>query len=254
MGQFQLLQESKDEIDAIGANAALTGKEDRSMSGRALLARSQSGTMELGPVFDAHRAWKRRVYRQIWNRIRQYWTEERWVRVTDDENNLKYVGLNKPVTAAQAFEENNLPIPQGLENDPRLQARVGTENLVAEMDVDIIIQESPDTVTIQGEQFDLLVQMYQANPQGIPWESVIEASSLRNKDQILGKKDLTPEQEQAQQQQQQMAEAHMQLEMGEKQATIQEKEASSNEKNAKAEKNKAEAMKVLHEPIQVGQI
>ena len=98
--------------------------------------------------------------------------------------------------------------------------QVAVNNEVADIDVDIILEEVPDTVNLQGEQFDMLVKMYQANPQGIPWESVVEMSSLRNKDKILGKDD--PEAAQAQQavlQQRQQAEA---LEMGKTQSEIDE--------------------------------
>ena len=250
-GHFSLLQESKQEIDSVGANAALTGKEDRNMSGRALMARSQSGAMELGPVYDSQRAWKRRIYRQIWNRIKQYWTEERWIRVTDNEDNLKFVGLNAPITAQQAFEQQGIEIPQGIDpNDPRLQSVVGKENLVAEIDVDIIIKEAPDTITLQHEQFEELVRMYQANPQGIPWKTIIQASSLKNKKEILEGGELSEEEQAQQQSQQEMADAHMQLEMGDKQATIDKKQAETVQNETKAEKNHAEALKILHEPIE----
>jgi len=192
-GQLALLQEAKGEIDAIGANAALQGKEERAMSGRALMARQQSGSMELGPVFDSLRSWQKRVYRGVWNRIRQYWTEEKWIRVTDDEDNLKWVGLNRPITLGERLEQELGPVPPEMVGDPRLDQVFGMENAVAELDVDIILNDAPDTVTLQTEQFDMLVQMYQANPQrpdnpeGVPWKMVVEASQLRNKDKVLGK-------------------------------------------------------------------
>ena len=81
----------------IGPNAAMTGKDDKAPSGRAILASQQGGTIELGPLSDALRQWQWRVYRQLWNRVRQYWTAEKWIRVTDDEEKLRWVGLNKPV-------------------------------------------------------------------------------------------------------------------------------------------------------------
>jgi hypothetical protein len=62
---------------------------------------------------------------------------------------------------------------------------VGVENEVASMDVDIIVDEGPDSVTVQSEQFQALVQMKTADPGSIPMELVIEASSLRNKDRIM---------------------------------------------------------------------
>lgn len=184
-GHLALLQEAKEEIDSIGANAALQGKEERVMSGRALMARQQSGQMELGPVFDSLRSWEKRIYRSTWNSIRQFWNEERWIRVTDDERNLKWVGLNRPITLREQMEKEVGPAPEEFANDPRLEMPVGKENDIAELDVDIIIEDAPDTITLQTEQFDMLVQMYQANPDAVPFDLVIEASQLRNKNELL---------------------------------------------------------------------
>ena len=79
MGQFQLLQESKAEIDQIGANAAMAGKEDRVMSGRALQVRQQSGAVEIATLLDGLRDWEKRIYRQVWARVKQFWTEQKWI-------------------------------------------------------------------------------------------------------------------------------------------------------------------------------
>lgn len=180
--QFQLLQEAKGEIDAVGANAALSGKENEGASGRAIQARQQGGMVELGPVFDALRHWQKRVYRQIWNRIRQFWTGEKWVRVTDDENNLKWVQLNRPVTQGEVLQSQGMLFNA---NDPAMQQVAGYQNKISELEVDIILEDVPDTINIQQEQFDQLVTLYQANPAAIPVEMIIQASSVRNKDQIL---------------------------------------------------------------------
>lgn len=193
-GNLGLLQEAKAEIDAIGANAALTGKDEQSQSGRALQARQQGGLIELGPVFDALRQWQRRIYKQIWARVKQYWTEEMWVRVTDDENNIRFAGLNRQMTYAEQqiehAKEKKLPkdqmqaLVEQLAQDPKRDMPV-IENSVSEMDMDIIMEDVPDTVNIQAEQFEQLVAMYQAAPDQIPFHVVIEASSIRNKKQIL---------------------------------------------------------------------
>ena len=101
------------------------------------------------------------MYRAVWNRIKQYWTEERWIRVTAAEDNLRWVGMNVPQTDA-------------------FGGVVGVQNPFAELDVDIIMQDAPDSVTIQSEQFELLVDMWTKAPDRIPLELIIEASSLRS--------------------------------------------------------------------------
>jgi hypothetical protein len=92
-GQFQLLQDTRATLKGnIGPNAYMQGKQGQDQSGRAILAQQQAGMTEMTPLLDNLRHFTLRMYRQIWNRIRQYWTAERWIRVTDDENNVKFVG------------------------------------------------------------------------------------------------------------------------------------------------------------------
>lgn len=190
--QFQLLAEAKNEIDAVGVNAALAGTETRAMSGRALEARQNAGTAEVRPILDAHSHFKNRVYRAIWNRIRQYWTEEKWVRVTDNEKNVRFVGLNKPVTMMdvlrQRIEQSGEQVDpaelQALEADPQMSQVVGRANVPAEMDVDIILDEVPDFAALQSEQFATLSELARSG-MPIPPEAIIRASSLRDKEQVI---------------------------------------------------------------------
>ncbi len=191
-GQFALLQEAKNEIDASGVNPAIEG-DASAPSGRAQEMMMQSGLAEMGGVFEAIRDWSWEVYRQVWYRIRQYWTDERWIRVTDDERNMKWVALNKPITqfdqimqeAEQAGQQLPPEMIAQMQADPRMHQVVGTQNQIAELDIDLILEDGPDSVTIQSEQFEQLVELKKADPSSIPTKMVIEASSLRNKDQIL---------------------------------------------------------------------
>lgn len=195
-GQLALLQEAKSEIDAQGVNSALGGDAPGSSSGRALEARQAGGSVELSPLLDGHRAFKRRIYRLIWERIKQFWDEEKWVRVTDDENNLKFVGLNKPVTMRDQIAEQVGIAPeqveqflqeQGVQYLPgALDQVVETRAQVSEIDVDIILAEAPDVVHLRQEQFAEIVNLAQVyGPQAVPFDVILELSSLRNKDAII---------------------------------------------------------------------
>jgi len=195
-GQFQLLQHATTEIDNLGPNASMEGKSPASQSGRAIQAQQQGGYIELGPMMDRLRQFNVSIYRAIWSRIRQFWTEERWIRVTDDERNIRFVALNKKVTMGDQFvqqlQQQGVPPDyihqqvQGLQGDPRLNMVVGVENNVCEMDVDIVVDDAPDSITIQHEQYELLVQLVQAGIQ-LPPDVLIEASQLRNKEALLEK-------------------------------------------------------------------
>jgi hypothetical protein len=197
--QMEMLREAKGEIDAVGVNAALSGKEDRVMSGRALMARSEQGLSELGPVFDSFAQFEHDVYRKCWNRIRQLWTAEKWIRVTDDEKNVRFVGLNQPLTLGEqlleefkksgAGPEEIAQAEQQAKMDPAMQRVVGVKNKVAELDVDIILDEVPAAVNLQTETFEQLMQIapHAASMPQPMFEALIEASPLRNKEKVLKK-------------------------------------------------------------------
>lgn len=220
--QFQLLQEAKSEIDAVGVNAALSGNEGRVMSGRALMQRSEQGLNELGPVFDRFKQWQLDVYRAVWSRVRQFWTAEKWIRVTDDEKNVRFVGLNAPMTLGdqlldevrQAGQEVTPEMEQQAKRDPAMQQVVGIRNNVAEMDVDIVIDTVPASAALQAEQFEQLAQMASSGVP-IPPDVLIMASSLRDKKAILKRLkgdggEVPPQVQQQMQQLQQQLQALMQ--------------------------------------------
>lgn len=214
---FQLLAESKAEIDAVGPNAALSGKGQQDMSGRALQSRQQSGFIELGPMFDERTRFTRAVMRKVWDCVKQYWTAPMWVRVTDDERNIKFVGLNQPVPLGQMLMDalqGNQPIDAEVEQDPRfggmvqavkqaaqnrdsntlrqlfshplMHQQVKLKNNVGTLDVDIIVSDQPENADIQSEQFAKLAEMAKAGIP-IPPDALVEASSIRNKERILEK-------------------------------------------------------------------
>lgn len=214
MGELELLREAKAEIDASGVNPALEGNV-MAPSGRAQEVSQAAALAEQAIIFDALRDWSLRVYRSVWNRVRQHWTGPKWVRITDDERNLRWVGLNTPITRGEMLvkeaEARGMTLtPEQMaqiQADPMMAEPVGVQNEVAALDVDIMVDEGPDSVTVQSEQFEALVQLKQADPTAIPMEMVIEASSLRNKDRIMEhlKSGGVPAEIQAQMQQMQAA-------------------------------------------------
>lgn len=232
-GNMQMLQQATIEMQASGPNAALAGKDPRDQSGRAIQAQQQGGSIEIEPQMDSLRQWTRDIYQAAWLRVRQFWTGEKWVRVTDSDKNMKWVGLNHPVTLKEELstmpreEAEQLVQQMGLQpGDPRLDTVVRVENDISGLDVDIIIEEGPDVVTIQAEQFAQLADLAEKGLP-IPPDAIIEASSLRNKDVIL--KEMRGEGEKSPQVQQ--LEAQLQ-ELGQKFNEVQQKADENSEKNA----------------------
>ena len=227
-GHFSLLAEAKAEIDEIGPDASLTGSEGKSQSGRAIQAQQQAGMAGIAPIYDSLRDWSLRIYRAVWERIRQYWTEERWIRVTDMQGGVDFMGLNVP----QVDEFGQV---------------VGIQNAIGEMDLDVIIDEAPDQITLQHEQFEQLAQMSQ---QGIPIppEMLIEASSLTNKHELLQR--MEQQQMQAMQAQQAQMQQEQQYKMAEAMAPVERDMAAAMKDSAGAEKIAAETQDLQVETAQ----
>lgn len=199
--QVDLYLDAKAELDAVSFNAQLSGeRQEGDLSGRAIEKLQAAGTIELNQDYALLAGWEKRIYRQIWARIKQYWTEEKWVRVTDDQDSLRWVGLNSQITAQQFLEETindeSKPLTERKQasaayqfmvqnNDPRLNEIVGVSNDVAELDVDIILDQSFDSVNVQQEQFQALVQFAQGGD--IDIIELIQLSQLRGKDELIEK-------------------------------------------------------------------
>jgi len=162
-GQFKLLQQSIAAMGDTGPNEALLGQSGE-ISGRAKQLDQAGGMVQLGVGPDSLRYWQTRVMKATWSRIKQFWTGEMWVRVTDDENS-RFMALNSK------YPENHVHVQKGMAQpgDPM--------NSVVDMDVDIVIAEAPDTITVQQEQFQTLAELAGKGIQ-IPPEALIEASSL----------------------------------------------------------------------------
>jgi hypothetical protein len=230
-GHLQMLQEAKNEIDLMAGNIGLQGGHTQSKdaaSGKAILASQQSAMMEVAPLMDALRDMDLRVFRAVWNRIRQFWREQKWVRVTDDEKNIKWVGLNVDPMQVQMLAMNNPEAAQKV---------AGSVANLAEMDCDIIIDDAPDGITSQMEQFQALVSLKQFDANGeIPMKALIAAMpNLHNKEQVMAQMEAGKQPEDPQQAM--LQQTQIQMEMQNAQFKIQEQAA-------KAEKTAAEAQKV----------
>lgn len=208
-GNLSMMELARSELDGVGPAESIMGRSQREQSGRAILAEQQGAQTEIGPILDTLRNWQKRVYRATWNRIRQYWQGETWIRVTDDQKNLKWVALNQTQV------------------DPKTGEQV-TRNNVADLDVDIILEDVPDTSNQQAETFQMFTDAVRASGQQVPLPVWMELMpGFHKKDQIL-------ELIQPDEQQQQMQAQVQELQFAQQRAEIAEKEASAAEKQANA--------------------
>lgn len=127
-GQIKFLEDAKAEIDNYGPSQVLTGEGVDDQSGRAIALRQQAAVAELGPFVLSYRGFKIRVYRALYEAISRYWTAFRWIRVTDDQNAPQLVPINQ--------------------QDPMTGQMV---NSIGQLDVDIILDEGPDTINAMAD-------------------------------------------------------------------------------------------------------
>ena len=201
-GNLELAQEAKNEIDLMGPNAALSGKQHQAASGRAIQASQQGGEVEISDLSDRLKHFKRRVYQLAWIMVRQYWTSEMAVRVTDDENKAKFITLNRPVTVAEELlkqatdrgldpQEAQDRLHQQSQLDPmfaqQLSQVVRKEHVPSEMGMDIILGDAPSSANIQQEDFATMADLGKAGVVQFTPEQWIEMSSLHNKSTLLKK-------------------------------------------------------------------
>ncbi len=212
--QFKFLEDVKSDLESFGPNIAVTGEGLEQSSGRAIHLLQQAGLADLGPFLQAYRGWKIRVYRSLWNAAQRHWTGERWIRVTDDDDLSQFIQIN------------------GVGVDPRTGLPTLVNNLGA-LDVDIILDEGPDTVNQMADAYDTLTVLAKSGTQ-IPPDILIELSPLpaSYKKRLLQKLNPQPTPEQ---QQRTQIETQMGIE------TVRDKAASAEMKHAQAVKALAEA-------------
>jgi hypothetical protein len=155
--QTKYYDDAKGEIDSFGPNHQLIQEFGQNVSGRAANLLQQAGLAELGPFLKNFRMWKLERYRACWCAAQRYWTGERFLRVTGDAGVADFMQIN------------------GVELDEYGQPRL--VNMLGNIDVEIKVDEGPDTETVMGDVFDLLMGLSQNNVP-VPPQLIIEASML----------------------------------------------------------------------------
>lgn len=203
-------------LEQYGPNPQLQGEQGRATSGRAVMALQQAGLGQLGPIFDRFHDWEDRRYRAYWFRIQQFWTGPQYVRVTDDKNAAKFAAVNgAPILDEQGqpkrkpglspiglmMQPGGSDMPMGAQQDPRMMVGANggppidprefeTGPMLAELDMDIIIDRAPEAATLQADQFEEMSKLASTGLfNGLPpldvARLIIAASALPNKTELL---------------------------------------------------------------------
>jgi len=223
-GLMKLREVDDSYIQNYGPNVDLTGTAPQAKSGRAIALNQQSGLRALGPYLSANKAWKIQVYRAVWFAIKEHWTAERQINATDDEEMKQFVDINK------------------LDVDP-MTGQPTLVNAIGQLDVDIVLDEGPDTVTMMQDMYETLSQVVPAlAPMLAPAEAramvkmLIDTSPLSASE----KKTFRDATKQAQQPDP-MQQAMQQLQMAGGQAKVHLDEAGAGLKEAQTAKTMIEA-------------
>lgn len=260
------MQEAKSEIERMGPTPAILGRNiSESASGRSKQVSQQAGMTELARPLGRLSSWELRVYRQAWFRAKQYWTDEKWIRITDNVRAPEFLKVNEPVMGMvmqPVMGPDGQPVINPQTGQPAMQptmGQVGTKNRLAEMDVDIILDTVPDTATLEQEVWSELRDLASTgldifSPQ---FEMMIEMSPLADKARVLERlKKAREEGQQAQQQQAakiaQAEEEARQLAMADAQAKIRKTDSETHLNEVKATETAVTTMHDLHESVMGG--
>lgn len=232
-GQVSLLQMAEQELDRQGPNPAILARGASSASGRSKQVDQQAGMTEDAVVYAGLHAWEMRIYRAMWNRCRQFWTAPDYIRVTDDEGAPQFIGINQPQMGTGIGRNPQTGMPE------IQQIVLGYENALAELDVDIELDVVPDTAALADEQFQGLVELAKMyGPQEVPFDDLLEVSSLPDKRRLIEKRKARAEQAG------QMGQMGQQMQMAQGNAALHETAASAALKEAQTEKARAETEKL----------
>jgi hypothetical protein len=123
----------------------VTAAETGEHSGVAIDRLQKAASADLGTFLRNYKGWKMRVYRAVWSAIQHNWRAERYVRVAGGSQDV-----------VQFFQLNKLTMNQW--------GQPAIENLVGSIDVDIILDEGPDTANLMQDAYEMI-----KDDPTIPW-------------------------------------------------------------------------------------
>jgi hypothetical protein len=227
-GNLSMLAEAKDSLSRMVPVAlAQDLREGNAASGRARQVAQQAGLTQFGRGFGRLEDFEERIYRQFWMAAQQFWTAPMYIRITDNPRAPDFLQINIPQMATGIVQN-----PDGSTGIGQVQ--VGVDKQIAAMDMDIIIGTTPDTVALEQEVFEALMELVRsgADPFSPQFELLIEMSPLPDKVRVLERlKAFRDEVQQAQaqqaQQQAQQAEEARQMALAKARSDINKSDADA---------------------------
>lgn len=238
-GQQQLLAESKSELERMGPNPAILGRQGSDTSGKALSARQEAGMIEMAPVFAVMDDLELRVYRAAWCAVQQYWDAPKYIRITDEVEDPSFVMVNQPIMGQVPGIDaaTGQPAVDPTTGQPvMVQDVLGYKNKLAELDVDIILDTVPATPNVMAEQLANLMDLIARNPAysaQVPADVLFELTPIPRKRDVM--KRIKASVQQAQQAQAQAQQQQAQVEQAKTEAQVAKDQSVATLNTAKAQ-------------------
>ena len=166
-------QASRDIQEVIGVFDEALGKQSNATSGIAIQTRQTAGALNQMFAFDALRRVKKQLGEMILSLVRQYFTAEMLIQITDDLAAPRVVHLNKKV-----LDMNGQPFLDE-------QGEEAKEHDVRSGIFDVHVEEVRDVLSSRELDVAQMNMLIQAGVP-IPPRLLVEATTLRNKEEILG--------------------------------------------------------------------
>ena len=171
--QVQVMEQAGRDIqDVIGVFDESLGKESNATSGVAIQQRQMAGSLNQMFAFDTLRLLKKGLGAQVLALVRQYFTEEMVIKITDVLGAGRIIHLNQPVVDGQGRVVRNAD---------------GSAMVLPDLtqgNFDVVVEEVRDVLSARELEAARLDMLMKAGVQ-IPPEVLIEASGVSQKEQIL---------------------------------------------------------------------
>lgn len=232
-GNLNMLSEAKDSLSRMVPVAiAQDLREGSASSGRARQVAQQAGLTQFGRGFGRFEDFEQRDYQQMLMVAQQFKQDPWWIRVTDNPRAPEFLQINEPVMGMvmqpqPMMDEMGQPVVDPMTGQPAVQmvpgvGQVGQNNRLAEMNMDVIIQATPDTASLEHETFEAIMALVQSgvDPMSPVFQIMLELSPLPDKTRVMERIEAVKQeaaqamqaQQEAEQQQKQLDAAKLQAE------------------------------------------
>lgn len=173
VSQVQVMEQAGRDIqDVIGVFDEAIGKQSNATSGIAIQQRQMAGSLNQMFAFDTLRLLKKQLGEQVLALVRQFFTEEMVIKITDSLGAGRIIKLNQPVVDGQGR------VVRGADGKPVVFPDLNNSQF------DVVVEEVRDVMSARELEAAQLEMLLKAGVP-VPPEVLVEASGVSSKEKIL---------------------------------------------------------------------